>query len=227
MKAENLRAAGNTAQDYDKYFDALQGDQRHYLRSAYRAKKAIGLLASNRGRALSVGVGNHAEAKELKNAGFDVTVCDISAKAVEYAKRSGFDGFVCDIASNAPQGQYDYIFVLEVLEHLVSPLSAINNLKVALKDSGTMVVSLPNEFNIWARLMIMIGFPPFGGHDWHHLRFFNRKFGERLFVEAGLKINKKTYCPLLPLQWSQCCGEFMQRLSPNLFSLTTIWSLKK
>jgi 2-polyprenyl-3-methyl-5-hydroxy-6-metoxy-1,4-benzoquinol methylase len=227
MKNKKLKAIGNTAEDYDRYFDALQSCDRHYLRSVYRAIKGISLLETRNGNVLSIGVGNLGEARELKKAGFDVAICDISAKAIEYAKKEGFNSFVCDITSASPQGCYNYIFALEVLEHLVNPLLAIQNLKIALKDSGTIVISLPNEFNIWARLMIMIGFPPFGGHDWHHLRFFSRKFGEKLFVEAGLKIIKKTYCPLLPLQWSQCCGEFLQRLWPNLFSLTTIWSLKK
>lgn len=226
MKNEKLRAAGNTAKDYDQYFDALQNSDQHHTRSVYRTKKSVSLLEVKNGNVLSVGVGSLGEARELKKAGFDVTVCDISVKAIEYAKKNGFNAIVCDITLDVPQGRYDYIFALEVLEHLVNPLSAINNLKAALKDSGTMIISLPNEFNIWARMMILIGLPPFGGYDWHHLRFFNRKFGEKLFIAAGLKIIKKAYCPLMPLQWGIKVGELFQSIAPNLFSLTTIWSLK-
>ena len=226
MVNEALKAIGNTSQDYDKYFESIQKCGRHYVRSVYRAEKAIELLRANSGCALSVGVGSLGEAKKLKEAGFEVTICDISPLAVQFAKKENFMVFQCDIAKNSPDGKYDFIFALEVLEHLVNPLAAIRNLVAALKDSGTMVISLPNEFHIWARLMMLIGRPPFGGHDWHHLRFFNRKLGEKLFAEAGLNILRKTYCPLMPLQWSCHCGELLQSIWPSLFSLTTIWALE-
>ncbi len=48
----------------------------------------------------------------------------------------------------------------------------------------------------------------------------------KVAAEAGLKILKKTYCPLMPLQWSRRCGELLQSIIPSLFSLTTIWTLK-
>ena len=226
MKNKRLRASGDTAQVYDEYFEALRKCDRHYARSVYRARKAIELLRTDHGSVLSVGVGTLGEARMLRDTGFEVTICDISPRAVASAGKEHFEAFECDVTQNVPGGKYDYIFALEVLEHLVNPLAAIRNLSGALRDSGTMVVSLPNEFNIWARLMILIGRPPFGGHDWHHLRFFNRKLGEKLFVEAGLKILAKAYCPLMPLQWSRRCGELLQSLMPSLFSLTTIWALK-
>jgi len=226
VRNEALKASGNTSQDYDKYFESIHKCARHYARSVYRAEKAIELLRADRGCVLSVGVGSLGEARKLKEAGFEVTICDISPLAIQFAKKENFKAFECDIAKNPPGGEYDYIFALEVLEHLVNPLAAIRNLIVALKDSGTMVISLPNEFNIWARLMMLIGRPPFGGHDWHHLRFFNREFGGKLFAEAGLKILRKTYCPLMPLQWSRRCGELLQSIRPSLFSLTTIWVLE-
>ena len=226
MKNKALKARDNTAQDYDRYFDGLQKCDRHYTRSVYRARKGIELLESKSGSVLSIGVGNLGEAKELRDAGFDTTVCDISPRAIQFAEKENFNAFECDITASSPVGKYDYIFALEVLEHLVNPFAAIKNLIASLNDSGMLVISLPNEFHIWARLGILIGRPPFGGHDWHHLRFFNRKFGEKLFIEAGVKILKKTYCPLMPLQWSRTCGELLQSVAPNLFSLTTIWVLK-
>lgn len=224
MEYNIFKAKENSPEEYDKYFTTLI--DRGSIRSVYRARKGIELLGLLSGKVLSVGVGDLGEARELKKAGFDVTICDISSLAVQFAREEEFRAFECDITTNTPAGKYDYIFALEVLEHLVDPLAAIRNLTAALKDSGTMVISLPNEFHIWARLMILVGRPPFGGHDWHHLRFFNRKFGEELFAEADLKILKKTYCPLMPLQWSRRCGELLQSLMPSLFSLTTIWALE-
>jgi 2-polyprenyl-3-methyl-5-hydroxy-6-metoxy-1,4-benzoquinol methylase len=224
MKNEALKASGNAAQDYDIYFKALQCD-RHYTRSVYRTGKAIQLLQADCGSVLSVGVGNLGEAKKLTESGFMVTICDISPLAVQFAQKENFRAFECDITKNPPEGKYDYVFALEVLEHLVNPLAAIRNLTAALKANGKMIISLPNETNIWARLTMLIGRPTFGGHDWHHLRFFNCKFGEKLFAEADLKILKKTYCPLMPLQWSRRCGELLQSIMPTLFSLTTIWLL--
>ena len=83
---------------------------------------------ANSAKALSIGIGSFGEATELKNAGLDLTLCDISPKAVEFARESGYEAFVCNITEkNQLNEKYDYIFALEVLEHLVNPLAAIEN----------------------------------------------------------------------------------------------------
>jgi 2-polyprenyl-3-methyl-5-hydroxy-6-metoxy-1,4-benzoquinol methylase len=219
-------ALDDTPEEYDKYFEQLGiwGCKR----SIDRAKRAIGLIDKRQGKILSIGVGDFGEASELRKAGFDVTICDISPLAVETAKQQGYKAFEFDITKNVPNEKYDIVFALEILEHVINPLAAVKNLKGFLNDNGRMVISLPNEFNLRARLQVLFGFPPFGGHDCHHLRFFNSKFGRHLFTESNLEVMKETYCPVIPL-WNRLSvflGELLQGLSPNLFSLSFIWLLQ-
>lgn len=220
------KALDDTSQEYDKYFARLGvcGNKR----SIDRTKRAVGLTDTKQGKVLSIGVGDFGEASELRKAGFDVTICDISPLAVETAKKQGYKAFEFDITKNVPNEKYDIVFALEILEHVINPLVAVKNLIGFLNENGRMVISLPNEFNLRARLQVLFGFPPFGGHDCHHLRFFNSKFGRKLFTESNLELMKETYCPVIPL-WNRLSvflGELLQSLSPNLFSLSFIWLLQ-
>ncbi len=216
MKKKVLRAKDDTRQEYDQYFNIIR--DIYNPMTTYRTRKAIALTRNERGIALSIGVASLSEAQELKKAGFNVTVCDISESAVEFARNEGFDAFQCDILDGSPAGKYDYIFCMEVLEHTANPLKAILNLKESLKEDGYLVISLPNEFNIISRIQMLFGYPPFGGHDWPHLRLFNREMGERLLVEAGLEIIRRDYCPRVPLwnRFSIIIGELLMRLHPSI-----------
>ncbi|MCK5580047.1 MAG: class I SAM-dependent methyltransferase [Candidatus Omnitrophica bacterium] len=225
-KKTRLTATADTAEAYDQYFEQVKAVG--IPRARYRTKKALTLIKSKKGKVLSVGIGGLGEANELKAANFDVVLCDISQAAVDHAEDSGFEAVVCDITKENLTSQFDYIFALEVLEHLINPLQALGNLKSALKPDGKIIISLPNEFNLRARLSILFGRPPFGGHDCHHLRFFNEKFAEKMFTENDLKILKKAYCPSIPL-WNKlsiCVGEFLMKALPNLFSTSIIWVLE-
>lgn len=226
MGKKTLTAKDDTPEEYDEYFHVLKNLTP--VMTVYRTKKGVGLIGNKRGDVLSIGVGNLGEAGELKKSGFDVTVCDISPSAIQHAEKNGFKAFQCDITKSPPNGKYDFIFCMEVLEHLVNPLNAIKNLRKSLNQTGRLVISLPNEFNFWNRFQILLGNPPFGGHDFHHLRFFNRRSGEKMFADAHLQILARDYCPRIPL-WNRASiliGELLQKLMPNLFSYNTVWLLK-
>jgi 2-polyprenyl-3-methyl-5-hydroxy-6-metoxy-1,4-benzoquinol methylase len=226
MPISEDKALDDTPQEYDKYFEKLRTS--NCKRSIDRTQRAIGLIDKKQGKILSIGVGDFGEASELRKAGFDVTICDISPLAVETAKKMGYKAFEFDITKNIPTDKYDLVFALEILEHVINPLAAIKNLMGFLNDNGRLVISLPNEFNLRARLQVLFGVPPFGGHDCHHLRFFNPKFGKKLFTEANLEVIKETYCPVIPL-WNRLSifiGELCQQFLPNLFSLSIIYLLR-
>jgi 2-polyprenyl-3-methyl-5-hydroxy-6-metoxy-1,4-benzoquinol methylase len=226
MADKELKAKDDSPEEYDEYFKVLK--DLNPARATYRVRKGMKLIGTKGGKALSVGAGNLSEARELKKHGLDVVICDISPLAIRYAQENEFEAFQCDISGMVPMGEYDFVFCFEVLEHLVNPLKAVENLKTSLKQDGKLVISLPNEFNFIARLQILFGKPPFGGHNWHHLRFFNEKFGEKMFLEANMEIIEKSYCPRIPL-WNQISiliGEKLQDLMPNLFSFSIVWLLK-
>lgn len=231
MKDKNIfnLAPGDDEKSYNNYF-LLHKEKPDNNRAFYRVKKGLELLGNKRGKSLSVGVVDLKEARLLKNAGFENTICDISSMGVEYAKKNGFDAVECDIVNNVPDGKYDFIFCFEVLEHLSNPLKALHNLKSTLNPQGVLIVSVPNEFHIFRRMGILFGIKSlmFGGHDWHHLRFFNLYYAKRLFSEANLNIKGVAYTPVIPLsnKFFIKLGEFLTYISPSLFAISIIVKLE-
>ncbi|NOZ26197.1 MAG: methyltransferase domain-containing protein [Nitrospirae bacterium] len=73
--------------------------------------------------------------------------------------------------------QFDYIICADVLEHLKDPTTALVTLLDKLKESGKVLVSIPNVANIDVTLNIIEGkfnYSRVGILDSTHLRFFTR-----------------------------------------------------
>ena len=91
---------------------------------------------------------------------------DCSRSAVVEAGRKGLQAEVKDIASSegVPPGaeQYNVIFFLEVLEHLVDTDTAMKNIHALLKSDGLLVMSTPNLAAWYNRLLLFMGCQPHG-----------------------------------------------------------------
>lgn len=97
-------------------------------------------------KVLEVGCAIGAFSKLLKERGFDVVATDISEFIIQRAKKlqEDIDFRVLDIEKKFDtKERFDYIFALEVLEHLNNLNSAISNMKIFLKDKGSLVFSTP------------------------------------------------------------------------------------
>lgn len=97
-------------------------------------------------KVLEIGCAIGAFSKLLKERGFDVTAIDISEfiikKAKELQKDVNFK--ILDIEGDIRTNEkYEYIFALEVLEHLNNPKKALFNMKKLLKKDGVLVFSTP------------------------------------------------------------------------------------
>lgn len=97
-------------------------------------------------KVLEVGCGIGAFAKILDERDFEVIATDISAFIIEKAKKNlpNIDFQVLDIEKNEKvKNKFDYIFAFEILEHLKDPIKALKNIKIMLKDGGSLVFSTP------------------------------------------------------------------------------------
>lgn len=97
-------------------------------------------------RALEIGCGWGAFSKILKDRGFEVIATDISAFIIKKAKKiqKDIDFRVEDVEKGINvRGKFDFIFALEVLEHLKNPKVSLRNMKRKLKKGGTVVFSTP------------------------------------------------------------------------------------
>ena len=98
--------------------------------------------------------------------------------------------------------EFDYIVFADVLEHLRDPVAVLRRCLPALKDSGKLILSVPNIANWVIRLSLLLGrfdYMDRGILDRTHLRFFTMRTLKQLLREAGYEVLDVTATPL-PVQ---------------------------
>lgn len=111
-----------------------------------------GVLAERLGngaQVLDVGCGNGVISRHLGRLGFQVTGIDVSERTIEKARSisplPNVSFFTRSAEELVAEGtQYDAIICSEVLEHLHNPGSLLEVLHASLKDSGSLIVTVPN-----------------------------------------------------------------------------------
>jgi 2-polyprenyl-3-methyl-5-hydroxy-6-metoxy-1,4-benzoquinol methylase len=99
-----------------------------------------------------------------------------------------------DVAAELPDGEFDVLLFLDVLEHLRNPADGLERLLPLLGPSGTVVVSIPNVTHAAVRLQLLAGkfeATDEGLLDRTHLHFFDREAAESLINGAGLAITER------------------------------------
>lgn len=101
------------------------------------------------GRVLDVGCGNGVISRHLGQFGYEVLGIDISEKTIEMARSRNRLPNVRFEAISAEQLtaqglQYDAVICSEVLEHLDQPGLLLNTIYQSLKDTGLLIVTVPN-----------------------------------------------------------------------------------
>ena len=93
-----------------------------------------------------------------------------------------------------PIGSFDVIVFNDVLEHFADPWAALKLARERLAPGGCVVASIPNLRFIDNLLHIVkdqdFCYQATGIRDRTHLRFFTRKSVERLFAEAGYRVEQ-------------------------------------
>lgn len=90
------------------------------------------------------------------------------------------------------KNSYDYIYFGDVIEHLVSPVGTLKRIKPLLNKDGAVIFSIPNMGHIGVRLALLKGkfeYTETGLTDKTHLHFYTLDEVNRVFGEAGYKIN--------------------------------------
>jgi len=165
---------------------------------SHEERMLIELLVASGTNVLDYGCGN---ASRYPN--FVVTIggnyhgVDISQTAVEHVKTSGLEAclFNDDGALPWDDNTFDTVICFEVLEHLLEPDKALQEIHRVLKPSGALLASVPNFAFFTNRLeFLLTGFLCPGGspitarnEPWRdpHIRFFNAKMLIRMLVTCG------------------------------------------
>ena len=142
---------------------------------------------------LDVGTASGYLGKILKERGHYVAGIEYDAGTAEKAKQF-YDSFqVGDIETfKFPyQREFDYILYADVLEHLRDPAAVLRTCIPALKDSGKIIISVPNVANLVIRLSLLLGhfdYTDRGILDRTHLRFFTLKSLRKMMSEVSCEV---------------------------------------
>jgi SAM-dependent methyltransferase len=140
---------------------------------------------SGRGRMLDFGAGIGTFAKLLRKGGVDVVCVESDERLADGLTRDGFLTF--NDVNEIPDGSFEFIFTLNVLEHIEDDRASFSRLAAKLVRGGRLLVYVPAFECLWTSLDERLK---------HHRRY--RRAGlERLARSIGLTVWKTRYADSL------------------------------
>ncbi len=154
-------------------------------------------------KVLELGCGPGHMSRVLKeHLGCEVTGVEVDEEAAREARKHCREVIVCDLDRAKLSGYlsgrtFDVIVMADVLEHLIKPERVLRQAKGLLRESGHLVISIPNVayMGIVASLMSDdLPYSDLGLLDRTHMRFFTGPSFRRLLGLEGFIIKKwQTY----------------------------------
>lgn len=123
-----------------------------------------------------------------------------------------------------PKKYFDYVIILDVIEHLIHPENILEIIKPHLKKDGKVIISVPNIAHASVRWMLFKGgfqYTSTGILDKTHLHFYTKKSFEEALNKAGLKILK-----LSPTN-GMCKVPFLYKITDRLPDSWQYWIVCK
>ncbi len=129
-----------------------------------------------------------------QNKNCEVIGLDLDEKDIQEAKKKLNEAFVMNAETDdlSKLGKFDCVILADVIEHLVNPVQALIKINSVLKESGSVIFSIPNMAHMGTRLMVLDGRFAYGETgllDKTHLHYYDREEIERIFKEAGYNLN--------------------------------------
>lgn len=157
--------------DFSKFYNRNNSFIDYLLAQSY--------LPEN-GKILDLGSGNGHIAKAFLDKGFDVTCIEVSESARKILSSVGLKNY--PNLSSIPDGQlYDAILMVEVIEHITSPIEFLSEARQFLAPSGFMFLSTPCSSGLKAILnrehSQVFAIP-------EHIHFFNSKSLEKCLCNS-------------------------------------------
>jgi SAM-dependent methyltransferase len=168
-------------QEYENYYcgPVPAAPEARYGEWLARAEAEVG-----RGRLLEVGAGSGGFVRVALARGWKVNATDISGSGLKMLRETGATVFAGDVgAAGYPEGMFDLVVSLEVLEHLPVPLGHLRELWRVTRPGGLLLLTTPN-FNGLSRWWLGIRWRVI---DPEHLGYFTPVTLSRALYQVGYK----------------------------------------
>lgn len=185
--------------------------------------KALDIVGKKK-RVLEIGCATGQISRRLTENGCEVIGIEIDKESSAIAKKYCREVLICDIETieDLPYRDFDYILLLDVLEHLRSPLALLKKLNAYVNEKGCIVISLPNVANWRVRWDLLFGrfeYSEYGILDKSHLRFFNEESAREIMQDADLDIIMFDIVPSVPvIRVRSSIAYQIAKVRPNLFA---------
>lgn len=122
----------------------------------------------------------------LQKLGYDASGTDVSAEAIELGRSMGIRNLAIaqSVEIRPPEGGFDLILALDVIEHIENDSGAIMAIERALRPGGMAIITVPAYKWLW-------GVQDDVAH--HFRRYTAGSFTKILKQNSKLKIIRKTY----------------------------------
>jgi len=152
------------------------------------------ILGKEIGRVLDIGCGPGDFLKVGQELGWDCTGVEPSPIAAQHARARGLniiEGFFSAETAGS-LGQFDFIHLSEVLEHVAEPRELLVLAEKLLVPGGVLCVSTPNDFNPLQHAVVKTLEKP----SWwvvpdHHLNYFSFDSLSGLIEGSGYQVKRK------------------------------------
>src|SRR3989344_3195484 len=111
----------------------------------------VGKYAKLGSRVFDFGCGSGYLVGELQKMGYDASGTDVSAEAIEFGLSKGVRNIVVaqNIEIRPPEGGFDLVLALDVIEHTQDDLGVIRVLENALRPGGRAIITVPAYQWMW------------------------------------------------------------------------------
>src|SRR5690606_20147287 len=217
---------------YQRRFDTnVKGNAQYDLKLGYASSHSFALESVPAGTTvIDIGAGPGGIASELVAKGCTVTVVDYhkpkeATPGVEVIQQD------LDAELKFDPNKYEYLLLLDVIEHLRKPEEFLEQLRAGLRyEKKTVILTTPNIAFVTQRLMLLLGqfnYGKTGILDRGHTRLFNLRTLRHLLRDAGMEIQivKGVPAPFPKVfgdgqlgRWAVNANLALIRLSKTLFS---------
>lgn len=149
---------------------------------------------------------------------------DIDKEAIEHLKGQNIKAQQVNLNKQQlpfKNQKFDYILLLDILEHTADPRAILLEVKKRLSENGKIIITLPNDYHLLNKIRFLFNknltidpFSPFG-----HLHYFPIKSADSFIKNLGFRILHKKYIPAVkPLLIPQKLKNFLSNVFPNSFA---------